>query len=120
MSTRLIWKEANSLARERQAPSGAPPPRQRLVDYEEVSEYAGRKRTELENAVRRNPRSSASWIRYANFEVTLKEFARARSVYERGLDVDSSAINLWLSYVEMELKHKNVGHVIPFTLSAYA
>jgi crooked neck len=33
---------------------------------------------------------------------------RARSVYERALQVDSRNTTLYLKYVEMEMKHKNI------------
>ena len=38
------------------------------------------------------------------------EYARARSVFERALDVDPRSIQLWLSYSEVELKGRNVQH----------
>jgi crooked neck len=38
------------------------------------------------------------------------EYDRARSVFERALDVDARAIQLWLTYTEMELKARNVQH----------
>ena len=72
---------------------------------------------------------SKEWLHYANWEVILRcyfvclptcqpycfqasqnEPARARSVFERARDVDSSSIQLWLSHVEMELKYRNVQH----------
>ena len=35
---------------------------------------------------------------------------RARSVYERGLNIDSTTQTIWLKYAEMEMKNKNVNH----------
>lgn len=35
---------------------------------------------------------------------------RARSVYERTLDCDPRNQAVWLKYVEMEMRHKNVNH----------
>lgn len=35
---------------------------------------------------------------------------RARSIYERALDVDHRNIALWLKYAEMEMKSRQVNH----------
>jgi Tfp pilus assembly protein PilF len=35
---------------------------------------------------------------------------RARSIYERALDVDHRNITLWLKYTEMEMRNKQVNH----------
>lgn len=35
---------------------------------------------------------------------------RARSIYERALDVDYRNITLWLKYAEMEMKNRQVNH----------
>lgn len=35
---------------------------------------------------------------------------RARSIYERALDVDHRNITLWLKYAEMEMKNRQVNH----------
>ena len=42
--------------------------------------------------------------RYAQWELEQKEFRRARSVFERALDVDSTSLVLWLRYIESEMK----------------
>jgi len=49
-------------------------------------------------------------VRYAQWEENLKEFARARSVFERGLEIDYTNKSLWLKYAEMEMKNKFVNH----------
>ncbi|CAH8498826.1 unnamed protein product [Heterobilharzia americana] len=51
-----------------------------------------------------------NWIKYAKFEETQGELQRARSVFERALDVDYRNIGLWLKYAEMEMRHKQVNH----------
>lgn len=38
------------------------------------------------------------------------ESSRARSIYERALDVDHRNITLWLKYAEMEMKNRQVNH----------
>ena len=50
------------------------------------------------------------WIQYASWEASQNEFARARSVFERALDVDPRSVPLWLTYTETELKSRNVQH----------
>jgi len=35
---------------------------------------------------------------------------RARSVYERGIDVAHRTIPLWLKYAEMEMRNRQVNH----------
>ena len=48
--------------------------------------------------------------RYAAWEEEQQEFARARSVFERGVDVDYRDQSLWLKYTEMEMRNKFVNH----------
>lgn len=50
------------------------------------------------------------WLRYANWELEQKEYARARSVFERGLNEDSQSVELWIAYIDAELKHRNINH----------
>lgn len=42
--------------------------------------------------------------------MALKEFSRARSVFERALDVDPYCISLWIRYAENEMKNKFINH----------
>lgn len=42
--------------------------------------------------------------------VTVFIVFRARSIYERALDVDHRNITLWLKYAEMEMKNRQVNH----------
>ncbi len=43
-------------------------------------------------------------------ELEQKEFRRARSIFERALDVDSTTIKVWLRYIEAEMKTRNINH----------
>jgi len=45
-----------------------------------------------------------NWIKYAQWEESQQEIQRARSVYERALDVDHRTITVWLKYSEMEMR----------------
>ncbi|KAF5357117.1 hypothetical protein D9756_006795 [Leucocoprinus leucothites] len=96
-------------AQERQEPTFRAP-KQRVEDFEELSEYQGRKRKEFEERIRRTRGNIKEWLQYANWEASQNAFDRSRSVFERALDVDPRSIQLWLSYTEMELKARNVQH----------
>ena len=37
-------------------------------------------------------------------------FYRARSIYERALDVESRNVTLYIKYTEMEMKNRNINH----------
>lgn len=45
-----------------------------------------------------------------NFVQMFSFLHRARSIYERALDVDHRNITLWLKYAEMEMKSRQVNH----------
>lgn len=103
---------AEQLLREavdRQEP-GLQAPTQRFADLEELHEFQGRKRREFEDYVRRNRINMNNWMRYAQWELEQKEFARARSIFERALDVDSTSVVLWIRYTEAEMKTRNINH----------
>ncbi|EZF34488.1 pre-mRNA-splicing factor [Trichophyton mentagrophytes] len=103
---------AEQLLREavdRQEPS-LQAPTQRFADLEELHEYQGRKRKEFEDYVRRNRINMNNWMRYAQWELEQKEFRRARSIFERALDVDSTSVVLWIRYAEAEMKNRNINH----------
>lgn len=51
-----------------------------------------------------------NWMRYAQWELEQKEFKRARSIFERALDVDSTSVTLWIRYIEAEMKSRNINH----------
>ncbi|KAK9770718.1 hypothetical protein SCAR479_12607 [Seiridium cardinale] len=85
-------------------------PTQRFADLEELHEFQGRKRKEFEDYVRRNRINMNNWMRYAQWELEQKEYRRARSVFERALDVDSTSVILWIRYIEAEMKNRNIAH----------
>lgn len=89
---------------------GLQAPTQRFADLEELHEFQGRKRKEFEDYVRRNRINMNNWMRYAQWEIDQKEYARARSIFERALDVDSRSVVLWLRYIEAEMKTRNINH----------
>ncbi|KAJ2455104.1 NineTeen Complex (NTC) component [Coemansia sp. RSA 2336] len=83
-------------------------PRQKVLDGEELSDYQMRRRREFEEGVRRNRSNIGEWLRYANWEESQQEIARARSIYERALDIDPRNQTIYIKYAEMEIKNKNV------------
>ena len=103
---------AEQLLREavdRQEP-GVQAPTQRFADLEELHEYQGRKRKDFEDYVRRNRINLNNWMRYAAWELEQKEFRRARSIFERALDVMPTSVILWIRYVESEMRNRNINH----------
>lgn len=85
-------------------------PTQIFADLEELHEFQGRKRREFEAYCQRNRINMNNWMRYAQWELEQKEFRRARSVFERALDVDSTSVVLWMRYIESEMKERNINH----------
>mmetsp|Transcript_50610 Transcript_50610/g.94826 ORF Transcript_50610/g.94826 Transcript_50610/m.94826 type:complete len:674 (-) Transcript_50610:3-2024(-) len=103
---------AEQLLREavdRQEPE-ATPPKQRIIDEDELQIYRVRKRKEFEDAIRMTRQNMGAWIKYAAWEASQQEFRRARSIYERALHVEYQNVSLWLKYLEMEMKNKFVNH----------
>uniref|UniRef100_A0A7N6A4S1 Crooked neck-like protein 1 n=1 Tax=Anabas testudineus TaxID=64144 RepID=A0A7N6A4S1_ANATE len=97
-------------AKERELELLPPPPKQKITDEEELNDYKLRKRKGFEDNIRKNRTVISNWIKYAQWEESLKEIQRARSIYERALDVDHRNIALWLKYAEMEMKSRQVNH----------
>jgi len=86
------------------------PPRQKITDAEELAEYRLRKRKYYEDEIRKNRNIISKWTKYAAWEESQLDFARARSVYERAIDVEYRNQTLWLKYAEMEMRHKFINH----------
>ncbi|XP_024371438.1 uncharacterized protein [Physcomitrium patens] len=96
-------------ARERQE-AEIRPPKQKIIDAEELAEHRLRKRKEYEDLIRRVRWNTSVWVKYAQWEEIQKDFPRARSIWERALEVDYTNATLWLKYTEMEMKNKFVNH----------
>ncbi|XP_052573864.1 crooked neck-like protein 1 [Peromyscus californicus insignis] len=97
-------------AKERELELLPPPPQQKITDEEELNDYKLRKRKTFEDNIRKNRTVISNWIKYAQWEESVKEIQRARSIYERALDVDYRNVTLWLKYAEMEMKNRQVNH----------
>ncbi|KAK8050412.1 Pre-mRNA-splicing factor CLF1 [Apiospora phragmitis] len=83
---------------------------QLLREAQDRQDTQGRKRKEFEDYVRRNRVNMNNWMRYAQWELEQKEYRRARSIFERALDVDSTSVVLWIRYIESEMKSRNINH----------
>lgn len=81
-----------------------------IADLDELHYFQQRKRTEYENALRRNRFNYGQWMRYAQFEIDQKDLRRARSVFERALEVDYKNVSMWVRYIQVEIKNKNINH----------
>ncbi|BFG34882.1 hypothetical protein CerSpe_211560 [Prunus speciosa] len=96
-------------ARERQE-AEIRPPKQKIIDPTELADYRLRKRKEFEDQIRRMRGNVRDWIKYAQWEESHKDFERARSVWERALEVDHRNPTLWHNYAEAEMKNKFINH----------
>ena len=82
-------------------------PKTILSDPDELAEYRLAKRKTFEDLIRRVGRFNGGiWLKYAAWEEAQKDFRRARSVWERALQVDYRNVSLWLKYAEMEMRHR--------------
>ena len=80
----------------------------RITDPEELAEYHRKRRKEFEDNIRKNKMQIANWVKYAKWEESIGELQRARSVFERGLDVDHRNVTIWLQYAEMEMRYFSI------------
>ncbi|KAL1498309.1 hypothetical protein ABEB36_009125 [Hypothenemus hampei] len=97
-------------AKERDLEILPPPPKQKISDPAELADYQLRRRKQFEDNIRKNRTVISNWIKYAQWEESQKEIQRARSIWERALDVDHRNITLWLKYTEMEMRNRQVNH----------
>lgn len=97
-------------AKERELEIVPPPPKQKISDPDELKDYQLRKRKSFEDDIRKNRLQVTNWLKYAHWEESQKELERARSVFERALDVDPRVVTIWIKYAEMEMKNRQVNH----------
>lgn len=97
-------------AKERDLEILPPPPKQKISDPAELADYQHRRRKQFEDNIRKNRTVMSNWFKYAHWEESQKEIQRARSIFERALDVDHRNITLWLKYAEMEMRNRQVNH----------
>ncbi|KAG8390551.1 hypothetical protein BUALT_Bualt01G0095200 [Buddleja alternifolia] len=88
------------------------PPRQNITDATELADHRLRKRKQFEDSIRSGVgRNKISvYVKYAEWEESQNDFARARSVWERAVEMDYRDHTLWLKYGEFEMRNKFVDH----------
>ena len=69
-------------------------PAQPIMDATELEDYKRVKRIEFEDKIRRQKHHIGNWIKYAQWEERAGEFKRARSVFERALNIDYKNVSL--------------------------
>eukprot|EP01138_Halocafeteria_seosinensis_P004022 gb/GECG01004113.1/.p1 GENE.gb/GECG01004113.1/~~gb/GECG01004113.1/.p1 ORF type:complete len:766 (+),score=139.72 gb/GECG01004113.1/:1-2298(+) len=84
----------------------AKPPQQHVMDTEELAEFRTKRRKEFEDKIRMRSGHVGTYIQYAQWEESQYEIERARSIYERALNVDYTETKTWLKYVQMEMRNK--------------
>mmetsp|Transcript_18676 Transcript_18676/g.38182 ORF Transcript_18676/g.38182 Transcript_18676/m.38182 type:complete len:688 (-) Transcript_18676:34-2097(-) len=82
----------------------------KVNDAEEYQSQLRLRRKGFEDEIRRQREHIGTWIKYAKFEESNKELTRARSIYERALEVDHRGAHLWLKYAEFEMRNEFVNH----------
>jgi crooked neck len=96
-------------AADRQEPHTIDPVVQ-IHDAEEYQSYLRDRRKHFEDNIRYRREHIGNWVKYARLEEEHKEFERARSIFERALEVDTRSAELWLRYAEFEMRNEFVNH----------
>jgi len=82
----------------------------KIHDAEEYQSFLRDRRKRFEDNIRYRREHMGNWVKYARFEEDNKEYERARSVFERALEVDHRSSELWLRYAEFEMRNEFVNH----------
>lgn len=82
----------------------------KIHDAEEYQAFLRDRRKHFEDNIRYRREHIGNWVKYARFEEENKEMERARSVFERALEVDHRSAELWLRYAEFEMRNEFVNH----------
>jgi crooked neck len=81
-----------------------------IHDAEEYQSYLRDRRKHFEDNIRYRREHIGNWVKYARLEEEHKEFERARSIFERALEVDTRSAELWLRYAEFEMRNEFINH----------
>lgn len=82
----------------------------KIHDAEEYQCYLANRRKHFEDNIRYRREHIGTWVKYARFEEDNKDYERARSVFERALEVDHRSAELWLRYAELEMRNEFLNH----------
>jgi len=80
----------------------------KIHDAEEYQSHLRDRRKHFEDNIRYRREHIGNWVKYARFEEDNRDFERARSVFERALEVDVRNPELWLRYAELEIRNEFV------------
>lgn len=84
---------------------------QSIEDLEELRSSQLTIRRDYEQHINQNRLNTGQWLRYAKWEAeTNHEIKRARSIYERALQVNVEHIPFWTSYINLEISNGFVNH----------
>lgn len=84
---------------------------QSIEDLEELRSVQLITRRDYEQHINRNRLNTGQWLRYAKWEAeTNHEIKRARSIYERALQVNVEHVPFWTSYINLEISNGFVNH----------
>ncbi|EOA13011.1 hypothetical protein CARUB_v10026005mg [Capsella rubella] len=97
---------AEQIIRESRQESEIRPLKHTITDSNELSDYRLRTRKEFEDRIRRPGNNIQVWVKYAKWEESQMDYARARSVWERVLEKEYRNHTLWVKYAEFEMKNK--------------
>ncbi|CUM66181.1 uncharacterized protein PRCAT00003839001 [Priceomyces carsonii] len=85
--------------------------KQLIQDLEELKSYQLNKRKEYEQQLNKNRLNFGQWLRYAKWELNNNhDFQRARSIFERALEVNVEHVPFWVQYIQAELQNRNINH----------
>ena len=105
-------------AKERELEIVPAPPKQKIQDADELADYQMRKRKAFEDALRKNKSVMSNWIKYATWEESQGQLDRARSVFERALDVDHRLVGRGggelVGITQKKTKHKSKIYILCF------
>lgn len=96
-------------AADRQEPHQLDPVVQ-IHDAEEYQSFLRDRRKHFEDNIRYRREHIGNWVKYARLEEEHHELERARSIFERALEVDTRSGELWLRYAEMEMRNECINH----------
>jgi crooked neck len=82
----------------------------KVHDAEEYQSHLRDRRKHFEDNIRYRRDDIGNWVKYARFEEDNKEFERARSVFERALEVEHRSAELWIRYAEFEMRNEFINH----------
>eukprot|EP00835_Amoeboradix_gromovi_P002926 NODE_178_length_15814_cov_0.338657.p2 type:complete len:667 gc:universal NODE_178_length_15814_cov_0.338657:12470-14470(+) len=82
----------------------------KIKDEDEFDHLIFMKRRFFEDGLRRSKTHIGLWMNYATFELQLKNYDRARSIFERALDIDYRNTRIWTKYIEMEISNKQFNY----------